>query len=68
MTRRVWLPVGLLNLSRLRGEVDALGSAIARQSAAGGGRPIRQRALRKYPHPGPPPQAGEGAHFRRRYS
>jgi len=28
--------------------------------------PLDQRVLRKHPHPSPPPQAGEGAHFRRR--
>ncbi len=28
--------------------------------------PLDQRVLRKHPHPNPPPQAGEGADFRRR--
>jgi hypothetical protein len=28
--------------------------------------PLHQRILRKHPHPNPPPQAGEGAHFCRR--
>jgi hypothetical protein len=42
---------------------DALGSAIAagRRSI-----PSTSRILRKHPHPRSPPQAGEGAHFRRR--
>ena len=46
-----------------------LGSAIARQSAAGGGKPIptTSSVLRKHPHPNPPPQAGDGAHFHRSY-
>src|SRR5271169_770584 len=30
--------------------------------------PLDRCVLRRHPHPGPPPQAGEGAHFRRRSS
>ena len=29
--------------------------------------PLDQYALRRHPHPNPPPHAGEGAHFCRRY-
>jgi hypothetical protein len=29
--------------------------------------PLDQCVLRKHPHPSPPPQAGEGAHFHRCY-
>ena len=53
--------VAPLYLSRLRGGRRAR-RAIARKSAAGGGKayPLDQRVLRKHPHPNPPPQAGEG--------
>jgi len=53
------LATGSLHLSRLRER------SLRSQSAAGEGSLLWGIASRRHPHPGPPPQAGEGVHLLR---